>query len=43
MDILLENMPQMIPTPLSPLAQLEEADPLELINEVYRPGMGRAA
>jgi hypothetical protein len=33
MDILLENMPRMIPTPLSPLAQLEEADPLELINE----------
>jgi hypothetical protein len=43
MDILLENMPQMIPTALSPLAQLEEADPLELINEVYRPGMDRAA
>jgi hypothetical protein len=35
MDILLENMPQMVPTPLSPLAELEEADLFELINEVY--------
>jgi hypothetical protein len=43
MDILLENMPQMVPTPLSPLAELEEADPFELINEVYRLGMDRAA
>jgi hypothetical protein len=42
MDILLENMPQMIPITLSPLAQLEEADPLELINEVYRSVTDRA-
>jgi hypothetical protein len=42
MDILLENMPQMIPTPFSLFDELEEEDPLELINEVYRPGMDRA-
>jgi hypothetical protein len=42
MDILLENMPQMIPTPFSLFDELQEEDPLELIGEVYRPGMDRA-
>jgi hypothetical protein len=39
MDILLENVPGMVPKSLSPRAVLDELDPADLFAAIHEPGM----
>jgi hypothetical protein len=43
MDILLENVPQMLPDARHPLSELSEFDPFEIVATMYQPGMSVAA
>lgn len=39
MDILLENVPQMLPETQRPLSELCEYDPFDIVDMMYQPGM----
>jgi hypothetical protein len=39
MDLLLENMPHMLPETQRPLSELLEYDPFDIVETIYQPGM----